>query len=587
MNKKTIIIVLFLFALTKVICAQELMVKSFTLAQSDLTAQTQPRKDLNDKNSALVKVGIGLQGVMFEGNIVGNVQNKTGEYWVYMPQGSRMLQIKHQDFSPVMVSFSDYGIEKIESNRTYVLVLSKPANETEKKQALTIMYSPLSAIVLVDNKMVKGANGIAKTTLPLGQHTFVVACDGYESEEGTVKLKATAPSNLQITLSKEISRPIYSKNEYKDVPLNESSSQSEQPVSPNLQPIISNSDNQICIPVKDGINIEMVKVEAGTFMMGATAEMKNVWKDENPVHQVTLTQDYYMGKYEVTQPLWQTVMGRNPSYNKGDIFPVETVSWYDCQEFIRRLNSITGLRFRLPTEAEWEYAARGGKNSRGFQYSGSNNPSDVAWCDGNSGHKIHHVGTKSANELGLYDMSGSVWEWCQDVYSAYTSDSQTNPTGAESGTQRVYRGGSYLLDVGYSRSSCRNKSNPNGRGCSLGLRLVLSSVNQEQKESEMNILGAKIVSDTIRIKDSLWNGLIIRELSSGKFKDAGMQNGFLIQKINDVDVYTFDDFYMAFKKTVNDKDKVLIIKGLSPNGKKQYFAVLVSSEDYETIKPQP
>lgn len=165
----------------------------------------------------------------------------------------------------------------------------------------------------------------------------------------------------------------------------------------------------------------MVKVEAGTFMMGATSEMQNPYDDEKPVHQVTLTNDYYMSKYEVTQALWQAVTGKNPSKFKGDNLPVERVSWNDCQVFIRNLNNITGRKFRLPTEAEWEYAARGGKKSRGYQYSGSSNISDVAWFDDINGNKKHPVGTKQANELGLYDMSGNVWEWCQDRYGSYSS----------------------------------------------------------------------------------------------------------------------------------------------------------------------
>ena len=195
-----------LFAALSSALAQKLTVESFKLAGSDLTAQTQPRKDLNDRNCALIKVGVGLQGVQFEGGIMGNVENKTGEYWVYMPQGNRQLKVKHANYAPVMVTFADYGVEKLESNRTYELIITASGGtQVAQNQRLTIRYSPSSATVLVDNKMVKGTNGVASTTLPVGQHSFVVACDGYESEEGTVKLKTSAPSNLQITLSKEAS----------------------------------------------------------------------------------------------------------------------------------------------------------------------------------------------------------------------------------------------------------------------------------------------------------------------------------------------------------------------------------------------
>ena len=287
-----------LFAAISSALAQELTVKSFKLAGSDLTAQTQPRKDLNDRNCALIKVGIGLQGVQFEGGIMGNVENKTGEYWVYMPQGNRQLKVKHANYAPVMVTFADYGVEKLESNRTYELIITASGStQVAQKQRLTIRYSPSSATVLVDNKMVKGTNGVAQTTLPVGQHSFVVACEGYESEEGTVKLKASAPSNLQITLTKEataIQSPVAQPTG------------AQQPV---VQAPIANSDN-ITIPVKDGISIDMVRVEAGTFTMGATAEMKDPWDNEKPTHRVTLTNDYYIGKYEVTQALWKAVMGR-------------------------------------------------------------------------------------------------------------------------------------------------------------------------------------------------------------------------------------------------------------------------------------
>ena len=461
--RRFILSLFLIFAAISLSLAQELTVKSFKLASSDLTAQTQPRKDLNDRNCALIKVGVGLQGVQFEGGIMGNVENKTGEYWVYMPQGNRQLKVKHTNYAPVMVTFDDYGVEKLESNRTYELIITASGStQVAQKQRLTIRYSPSSATVLVDNKMVKGTNGVAKTTLPVGQHSFVVACNGYESEEGMVKLKASAPSNIQITLTKEATAMQQSTVTQPTV--------AQQPV---VQAPVANSDN-ISIPVKDGISIDMVRVEAGTFTMGATVEMMYTLDDEKPTHRVTLTNDYYMGKYEVTQALWQAVMGNNPSEFKGGNLPVENVSWNDCQEFISKLNRITGKTFRLPTEAEWEYAAHGGKKSRGYQYSGSNNLSDVAWCTDNSGNKTHTVGTKQPNELGIYDMSGNVWEWCQDRYGKYSSSSQVNPTGANSGFRRVYRGGSWRGAVRYCRSSYRGGDTPGSRDNFRGVRLVLS-----------------------------------------------------------------------------------------------------------------
>ena len=461
--RRFILSLFLIFAAISLSLAQELTVKSFKLASSDLTAQTQPRKDLNDRNCAVVKVQFVGELTNIEGNVIMPLVKRNNETWVYMPQNTRQMNVITKNFLPLMVTFADYGIERLESNRTYVLtLLGGSQQQAQQSQTLIIKYSPSSATVLVDNKMVKGMNGVAQTTLPVGQHSFIVACDGYESEEGTVKLKASAPSNLQITLTKEATAIQQSTVLQPTV--------AQQPV---VQTPVTNGDN-ISISVKDGISIDMVRVEAGTFTMGATPEMKKPDKDEKPAHQVTLTNDYYIGKYEVTQALWQAVMDNNPSYFKGDNLPVECVSWYDCQEFINKLNRITGKTFRLPTEAEWEYATRGGNKNRGYQYSGSSNLSDVAWYEDNSGGKTHAVGSKQANELGIYNMSGNVWEWCQDWYGKYSIYSQTDPAGAASGPYRVYRGGSWYDAAGGCRSSYRINSTPGNRSFNLGLRLVLS-----------------------------------------------------------------------------------------------------------------
>lgn len=221
----------------------------------------------------------------------------------------------------------------------------------------------------------------------------------------------------------------------------------------------------------NGVSFKMIAVEGGTFQMGATSELQDAWDDEKPVHSVTLS-SYHIGETEVTQALWQAVMGGNPSYFKGDNLPVEQVSWDDCQAFISRLNKLTGRNFRLPTEAEWEFAARGGNKSRGTEYSGSSNIDDCAWYDDNSGNKTHPVATKQPNELGIYDMSGNVWEWCSDWYGKYSSDAQTNPTGPASGSCRVIRGGSWGSSATYCRVTFRNCYAPGFRNGNLGLRLV-------------------------------------------------------------------------------------------------------------------
>ncbi len=223
----------------------------------------------------------------------------------------------------------------------------------------------------------------------------------------------------------------------------------------------------------NGVSFSMIEVRGGTFQMGATSEQSDPYSDEKPVHSVTLS-SYYIGETEVTQALWEAVMGSNPSSFKGSNNPVEQVSWNYCQIFIQKLNSLTGKTFRLPTEAEWEYAARGGNKSRGYQYSGSNNLFDVAWHTDNSGSKTHPVKTKQPNELGIYDMSGNVWEWCQDWYGSYSSSSQTNPTGASSGYIRVYRGGSWGDNARFCRVAVRGGAAPSYCDDDLGLRLALS-----------------------------------------------------------------------------------------------------------------
>ena len=229
------------------------------------------------------------------------------------------------------------------------------------------------------------------------------------------------------------------------------------------------------------VQFKMMPVAGGKFMMGAD-EKQGSWAaaDEKPLHEVALS-DYYIGQYPVTQGLWRKVTGRNPSNNKaGDDYPVEYVSWDDCQEFIKKLNDRTGLEFRLPREAEWEYAARGGRQSRGFLCSGSDNADEVAWHEGNSslgfwkGCRTHPVGQKKPNELGLYDMSGNVWEWCQDWYGPYKDEAQTDPAGPASGRYRVLRGGCFWLDARACRVSYRGHSAPGYRNFLSGFRLALS-----------------------------------------------------------------------------------------------------------------
>ena len=222
----------------------------------------------------------------------------------------------------------------------------------------------------------------------------------------------------------------------------------------------------------NGVSFRMVTVEGGTFSMGATAEQGSDYSsDERPVHQVTLN-SFLLGETEVTQELWQAVMGSNPScFTDNPQLPVERVSWDDSNEFIARLNALTGRTFRLPSEAEWEYAARGGNKSDGYKYAGGDKITDVAWHGSAMG--THPVGGKKPNELGLYDMSGNVWEWCHDPYGAYGSDAQVNPScGITASEYRVARGGSWYDAAGSCRVTARGCTMPSHTGYSVGLRLA-------------------------------------------------------------------------------------------------------------------
>ena len=295
------------------------------------------------------------------------------------------------------------------------------------------------------------------------------------------------PQNIQTvkSLLGEQAEPIpVRKRKTKPIP---ASANQEKTVIKNLP---AQSRKELSPVIQNLIN-NMVKVKGGTFWMGGdwvTLTRKGRgWfsgsetykgydsdcsSDETPRHVVTLS-SFSIGRFAVTQQEWHAVMGNYPSKVISSDHPVENVSWNDCQEFINKLNELTGLKFRLPTEAEWEFAARGGNQSLGYKYSGSNSLADVGWYSRNSGNTTKPVGKKAPNELGLYDMSGNIHEWCQDWYGNYSNESQTNPTGPAFGTYRVARGGSWNYGAGRCRVSYRCNSNPTHINNCIGFRLAL------------------------------------------------------------------------------------------------------------------
>lgn len=276
---------------------------------------------------------------------------------------------------------------------------------------------------------------------------------------------------LKVSL-KEI-RDIRLKKEVEEKRIAEEKKRKEENRMAEVEGQVATSDREFTVK---GISFKMIYVEGGAFRMGATREQgKDAKYDEKPAHLVTLS-SYHIGETPVTQALWKAVMRKNPSGNKGDNnLPVEQVSWYDCQEFIQKLNQLTGKMFRLPTEAEWEYAARGGKHRSPYKYAGSNSMDEVAWCDDNRGDvSTHPVKTKKPNALGIYDMSGNVCEWCQDWYTGYSGSAQTNPKGPSKGSRRVMRGDGWRA---FRTSHCRTSGRCNGRpdfwNNDIGFRLAL------------------------------------------------------------------------------------------------------------------
>ncbi|MBR4367588.1 MAG: SUMF1/EgtB/PvdO family nonheme iron enzyme [Bacteroidaceae bacterium] len=314
---------------------------------------------------------------------------------------------------------------------------------------------PKNATLMIEGKIKTLQNGQYTELLSKGSYRYEVNAEGHVSQNGTIVVDDDT-----------------------------------QPLTIQLQSIVSTIDVVRQTFTVNGVSFNMILVEGGTFQMGATEEqLDDADNDEKPVHNVTLN-DFMIGETEVTQELWEAVMDMNPSYFKGAKNPVERVNWLDCQEFISKLYSLTGERFRLPTEAEWEYAARGGNKSRKTKYSGSNTVDDVAWYVGNSSDTTHPVGTKQMNELGIYDMSGNVEEFCEDWYGeAYYSNSpHYHPKGPSQGSYRVVRGGCWFYGKQFCRVSNRDDEIPDRgeRSSLLGLRFACSL--NEDNDSDTNTI---------------------------------------------------------------------------------------------------
>ena len=449
MKRITTISLLLICALS--IWAQSISVSSFRLLETDLTANNRETmaRDQNGEVAALIKVVTTQTGFRFDTGQLGVVKTvqKPAEIWVYVPRGVNKISISHPQFGILRDYFLPMAVI---AARTYELVLVTGASDSSQTQmdghgGVDINSSPAMSDIYIDGEKV-GQTPQSISELDAGQHELRITKQGFKDYISTITIKEGETVKH----------------------------------SANLEEIeMEKLSNAIEIITVNNVSFAMVRVEGGTFKMGGASKKRSDFEIyespkiyEDPVHNVILS-SYYIGETEVTQALWEAIMGgSNPSEFEGVNRPVENVTWDDCWEFIRRLNHKTGRKFRLPTEAEWEFAARGGNKSHGYTYSGSNSLKRVAWCSNNS-KETHPVKEKQANELGLYDMSGNVMEWCMDKYGGYRRSDQANPTCAITGAHRVIRGGSWTnLEDGCRVTDRRNASEIHQRN-NLGLRLVL------------------------------------------------------------------------------------------------------------------
>ena len=611
--------------------SQSLVVESFKAKSNDLTARVKERKDLNGNPCALIKVELPIKDILFEGNVVGDVEWKKGEYWVYMSQGSRNIKIKSDNYRPLFVDFNRFDGGVVKGAETYILSVNVVQSKQEDQAMgnyLIVNVIPKDADVKVDGVKYQNIGGEVCCYLDNGSHSVQVEKEGYATVNKNIEMNGVRMTEkivldneltwLTVTTGTKDAR-IYvngaykgknmwrgqllsqkyiiesRKDGYKDEKMVVELSPKDNKTiklpemnpeygvlkvdfrptncdiiidgknvgkTPNViskiqtgihevtirkkgfpdwyrkieikaggQNVISGKLNERTVSLDAlasmGNNTEqngqtnnslsaegientvvrkiienMVFVKGGSYMMGSDSD--EAGKDERPVHKVILY-DYYICKYEVTQEEWEELMGSNPSKHIGNNLPVEMVNKEDCQKFIDRLNTITGLTFRLPTEAEWEYAARGGNQSKGRIFSGSNIASDIAWVAGNSDSQSHVVGQRKANELGLYDMSGNVKEWCADIYyeKYYKNSPEANPINEvvrkkhNAGTvlmgslllgnptalglpkyNYVVRGGCFADDAKMLRVSARDCNLSLNKLEKLGLRLVCDSLGQ-------------------------------------------------------------------------------------------------------------
>ncbi|GHT37987.1 hypothetical protein AGMMS49965_00040 [Bacteroidia bacterium] len=491
MMKQTIqksFITFILLLISTMAFSQNIAVESFLMDESDQEARIKSsRKDQNDKVCAIIKVEttLLLQDFSFDAGMVAvtATEQKTGEIWVYLSPGARRLTIQHKDLGSVRNY--EFG-ESLKEATVYIMKLKSGNVRRVVEDDVNLQYFVVNCpiegatIKIDDNPSEAFSDGTFRKALPYGKHQYTIEAPMYYPLSGMVEIKVTRGEPLNPALQPAFA--VITLNGNGDIYVNEER-KGTATWSGRLMPGVyqvevkkaSHRSSVTSIEVKEGENKtislhptpvyepEMVLVQGGTFTMGDTYGQDN---GATPTHQVTLT-SFYIGKYEVTQALWELVMGNNPSRSKNDSLPMVNVSWANVQEFISRLNATTGKQYRLPTEAEWEYAARGGNKSQNYIYSGSPYKNKVAWF--NDLREVHPVGTKLPNELGIYDMSGNAEEWCSDWYGRYSSSPQQDPTGPSSGSYHVTRG---RMRLGVSERPSGYYFDDERGGFFLGFRLA-------------------------------------------------------------------------------------------------------------------
>jgi formylglycine-generating enzyme required for sulfatase activity len=488
MHRLTIIpLSVFLYFQVLSVTAQHFIVNSFKADYLSLSAKRYGRIDKNDKQCAVLKIITTIQGIQFEcqPGITGNPEQRNGETWLYISPFTKNIRFTKEAYISTDYNFSI----SIEAGTVYILELgaksgmpevkvtpkpeeSKPmvapeiiptpptAIATYKKGAIFIRSNPTAASIYIDSVLQDSKTPVLLENFSPGTYQIRIGKPGFSdvvkkvqiTSGKTAEMYEILPAPLGIMINSIPAGAIIFVNEKiigkspATIPLlagTHTLKLSHSGYYNLIQSITVNEATKIdTLRLEPEMKFEMILIEGGTFDMGSM----DAGEEEKPVHTVTLN-SFYIGKYEITQQQWVDVMNLNPSkFNTCPQCPVESVSWNDVCKFIQVLNASSGKKFRLPTEAEWEFAARGGNKTKGFIFSGSNNADEVAWFSSNSDNKIHPVGEKSPNELGIYDMSGNVSEWCSDLYDPtyYVRSPANNPQGSKYGREHILRGGCWI-----------------------------------------------------------------------------------------------------------------------------------------------